>query len=50
MRNSARGVDMTRLYPVAFTQKMVQRLTGKNAVSALQLSSEAVAHQQNLSR
>ena len=31
---------MTRPYSVAFKQKMVQRLTGKNAVSALQLARE----------
>jgi hypothetical protein len=32
---------MTQPYSVAFKQKMVQRLTGKDAVSALQLSKEA---------
>ena len=31
---------MTKPFSVAFKQKMVQRLTGKNAVSALQLSKE----------
>jgi len=28
---------MSKAFSVAFKQKMVQRLTGKNAVSALQL-------------
>jgi transposase-like protein len=35
---------------MAFKQKMVQRLTGKNAVSALQLARETGVRQQNLSR
>jgi transposase len=42
--------DMTRPYSVAFKQKMVQRLTGKNAVSATQLARETGVRQQNLSR
>jgi transposase len=41
---------MTRPYSLAFKQKMVQRLTGKNAVSALQLSKETGVQQQSLSR
>jgi transposase len=41
---------MTRPYSVAFKQKMVQRLTGKDAVSALRLSRETGVRQQNLSR
>jgi len=41
---------MTRPFSVAFKQKMVQRLTGKDAVSALQLSRETGVRQQNLSR
>jgi len=41
---------MTRPYSLAFKQKMVQRLTGKNAVSALQLSRETGVQQQSLSR
>jgi transposase len=41
---------MTRAYSVAFKQKMVQRLTGKDAVSALRLSRETGVRQQNLSR
>ena len=41
---------MTKPYSVAFKQKMVQRLTGKNSVSALQLSRETGVRQQNLSR
>lgn len=41
---------MTRPYSVAFKQKMIQRLTGKDAVSALQLSRETGVRQQNLSR
>jgi hypothetical protein len=35
---------------VAFKQKMVQRLTGKNAVSASELARETGVRQQNLSR
>jgi transposase len=35
---------------VAFKQKMVERLTGKNAVSATQLARETGVNQQNLSR
>ena len=41
---------MTRPYSVAFKQKMVERLTGQNAVSALQLSKETGVQQQSLSR
>jgi transposase len=41
---------MTRPFSVAFKQKMVQRLIGKDAVSALQLSRETGVRQQNLSR
>jgi transposase len=41
---------MTKAYSVAFKQKMVQRLTGKNAVSASQLARETGIRQQNLSR
>jgi hypothetical protein len=29
---------MTRPYSIAFKQKMVERLTGKNAVSAIELA------------
>jgi transposase len=42
--------SMTRPYSLAFKQKMVERLTGKNAVSALELSKESGVRQQNLSR
>jgi transposase-like protein len=41
---------MTKQFSVAFKQKMVQRLTGRNAVSALQLARETGVRQQNLSR
>jgi len=41
---------MTRPYSLAFKQKMVQRLTGKDAVSAAQLARESGVRQQNLSR
>jgi len=41
---------MTRPYSAAFKRKMVERLTGKNAVSANQLSKETGVRQQNLSR
>jgi transposase-like protein len=41
---------MTKPYSVAFKQKMVQRLTGKNAVSAAQLARQTGVRQQNLSR
>lgn len=42
--------DMTRPYSLAFKQKMVERLTGKDPVSALELSRETGVRQQNLSR
>ncbi len=41
---------MTRPYSLAFKQKMVERLTGNNAVSAVQLARETGIRQQNLSR
>ena len=41
---------MTRPFSLAFKQKMVQRLTGKGAVSASQLAREMGVRQQNLSR
>lgn len=41
---------MTKPYSIAFKQKMVERLTGKNAVSAVQLARESGIRQQNLSR
>jgi hypothetical protein len=41
---------MTKPFSVAFKQKMVQRLTGKDAVSATQLARETGVRQQNLSR
>ena len=41
---------MTKPFSLAFKQKMVQRLTGKNAVSAMQLARETGVRQQNLSR
>lgn len=41
---------MTRPYSLAFKQKMVQRLIGKDALSALQLSKDTGVRQQNLSR
>ena len=41
---------MTRPYSLAFKQKIVERLTGKNAASALELSRETGIRQQNLSR
>jgi transposase-like protein len=41
---------MTKHYSVAFKQKMVQRLTGRNAVSARQLARETGVRAQNLSR
>lgn len=41
---------MTRPYSLAFKQKMIERLTGKDALSALQLSRETGVRQQNLSR
>ena len=42
--------DMAKPFSVVFKQKMVQRLTGKHAVSALQLAREMGVRQQNLSR
>ncbi len=41
---------MTKPFSVAFKQKMVQRLTGKTALSATQLARETGVRQQNLSR
>ncbi|MFV1991324.1 MAG: hypothetical protein ACC652_11355 [Acidimicrobiales bacterium] len=41
---------MTRPYSIAFKQKMIERLTGKYAVSANQLANETGIRQQNLSR
>jgi transposase len=41
---------MSKPFSVAFKQKMVERLTGKNAVSATQLARESGVNQQNLSR
>ena len=41
---------MTRPYSLAFRQKMIERLTGKEALSATQLSRETGVRQQNLSR
>jgi transposase-like protein len=41
---------MTRPYSVAFKQKMIERLTGKDAVSANRLAKETGIRQQNLSR
>ena len=41
---------MTRPYSIAFKQKMVQRLTGQNAMSAVRLARETGVRQQNLSR
>jgi transposase-like protein len=41
---------MTKAYSIAFKQKMVERLTGKNAVNSSQLAREIGIRQQNLSR
>jgi sugar phosphate permease len=41
---------MTKAYSIAFKQKMVQRLTEKNAVNPSQLGREIGIRQQNLSR
>src|SRR3954470_10266093 len=41
---------MTRQFSLAFKHKMIQRLTGKDAVSASQLARETGVRQQNLSR
>jgi transposase-like protein len=41
---------MTRPFSLAFKQKMVQQLTGRDAVSASELSRETGIRQQNLSR
>lgn len=41
---------MSKPFSVAFKQKMVERLTERNAVSATQLARETGVHQQNLSR
>ena len=41
---------MTKQFSVGFKQKMVQRLTGRSAVSSSQLARETGVRQQNLSR
>jgi len=41
---------MTRAYSLAFKQKMVERLTGKNALNQSQLARETGVRQQNLCR
>lgn len=41
---------MTRPFSLAFKQKMVERLTGKNALNASQLARETGLRQQSLSR
>jgi hypothetical protein len=41
---------VTRPYSLAFKQKMIERLTGKEARSAAQLSRQTGVRQQNLSR
>jgi transposase len=41
---------MTKAYSLAFKQKMVERLTGKNPLSSSQLGREFGVRQQNLSR
>ena len=41
---------MTRAYSAAFKKKMVEKLTGRDAVSATQLARETGLRQQNLSK
>jgi transposase-like protein len=41
---------MTRPYSIAFKQKMINRLTGRDGVSANQLAKDTGIRQQNLSR
>jgi transposase len=41
---------MTRAYSIAFKQKLIERLTGKEALSATKLGRESGVPQQNLSR
>jgi len=41
---------MTKAYSIAFKQKMIERLTGKNAVNSSQLARDVGVRQQNLSR
>jgi transposase len=42
--------NVTRPYSIGFKQKMIQRLIGKDAVSANRLARETGLHQQSLSR
>jgi len=49
-RGRERDDGVTKPYSEAFKRKMVQRLIGKNAVSAMQLAQETGVRQQNLSR
>lgn len=41
---------MTRAFPITFNRKMVERLTGKNALNPSQLARETGIRQQNLCR
>jgi len=41
---------MARPYSLAFKQRMIEQLTGKDALSASQLSRQTGVRQQNLSR
>jgi transposase-like protein len=50
MKTWTREGDMTRPYSLAFRQKLVEQLTGKNALNASQLSRQTGIRQQNLSR
>jgi len=45
-----RSSKMTKPFSVAFKQKMIERLVGKNAVSARRLSREVGVSQETLSR
>ncbi len=49
-RGRASDDDVTRPFSIAYKQKMVERLTGKDAISARQLSRDTGISQETLSR
>jgi transposase len=50
IQSSKEAKEMTRAFSIEIKQKMVERLTGKNSISAAQLARETGITQQNLSR
>lgn len=50
LRGRASDDDVTRPFSIAYKQKMIERLTGKDAISARQLARETGVSQETLSR